>query len=164
LVLGYYSICFGGASLPSLEGRVIKVTEDNSFLVKIKKEMSTEFHRKLKFETKKDPHINVGVSTKITPYYAKLKYLLEPEDEYSLYYLLSMGANLVEGEEIDFNKFFGDIEQSLNYGIGVGITIKNIELEILYGKYNYQILGAPQQEDKNFYSSTKLTFNCKYRF
>lgn len=159
-------ICFGRDSLPSLEGRIIKIEQDNSLLTRIEKDVNIpiEFYRRLEFETEEEPYINIGVSTKITPYYAKIKYLLDPEDEYSPYYLFSTGANLVEGEEIGFNEFLGNFEQRLNYGIGVGITIKNFEFEILYGKYNYQILGVSQQEDENLYSSTKLTFNCKYRF
>lgn len=101
---------------------------------------------------------------KITPYYARLKYLLNPEDHSSPYYLFLMGANLVEGENINFYEFVGDLEQRINYGIGVGITFKNVEFEILYGKYNYQIFRVSRKQKEDLYSSTKLTFNCKYKF
>ena len=93
-----------------------------------------------------------------------VKYLLNPEDKYSPYYLFSTGTNLIDGEEIDINEFLGNFRQRLNYGIGIGITIKNIEFEILYGKYNYQIIGVTKQKEDTLYSSNKLTFNCKYRF
>lgn len=124
----------------------------------------TYFYRRLEVETGKEPYISIGISTKIIPYYAKIKYLLDPDDQHSPYYLLSGGVSLAEGEEIDFDKFLDNLEQRINYGLGVGIIIKNIEFEILYGKYNYQIFGVPQQEEEKLYSSTKLTFNCKYRF
>ncbi|UUV18583.1 porin family protein [Fusobacteria bacterium ZRK30] len=124
----------------------------------------TGFYRRLEFETGEEPYINVGVSTKIIPYYAKLKYLLDLEDQSSPYYLFSMGVNLVEGEDIAFDAFLDDLSQRVNYGIGVGITFKDVEVEILYGKYNYQNIGIPHQDEKSLYSSTKITFGCKYRF
>ncbi|MEI6857944.1 hypothetical protein [Psychrilyobacter sp.] len=165
-MLLYCGICFASDPRPYLEGRIIKNEEDNSTLARIERKVGipTEFYRRLEVETGEEPYISIGINTKITPYYAKIRYLLDPGNEYSLYYLFSGGVNLAEGEEINFDKFLDNLEQSINYGIGIGITIKNVEFEILYGKYNYQILGAPQEEEENLYSSAKLTFNCKYRF
>lgn len=166
MVFVYCGICFGRDPLPSLEGRIIKIEEDNSLLARIEREVGipTEFYRRLEFETGEEPYISVGVSTKIIPYYAKIRYLLDPEDQSSPYYLFSAGVNFVEGEEFEFDVFLDDLRQRINYGVGVGITVENIEFEILYGRYNYQILGVPQEEEENLYNSTKLTFNCKYRF
>lgn len=166
MIFLYYGICFGRDPLPSLEGRTIKVEEDNSLLTVIEREIGIPagFYRRLEFETGEEPYINVGVSTKIIPYYAKLKYLLDPENQYSPYYLFSMGVNLVEGEDIAFDAFLDDLSQRINYGVGVGIAFKNIEVEVLYGKYNYQNIGVPHQDEKSLYSSTKITFGCKYRF
>ncbi|MCS5420557.1 MULTISPECIES: hypothetical protein [Psychrilyobacter] len=118
----------------------------------------------MEFETGEAAYISIGVSTKIIPYYAKIKYLLDPEDQSSPCYLFSAGVNLVEGEGVDLDKFLNDFNQMVNYGVGVGITVKNVEFEILYGKYNYQIIEVTQQEEENIYNSTRLTFNCKYRF
>lgn len=162
----YCGICFGRAPLPSLEGRAIHVEEETSLLSTIERKIGipTEFYRRLEFETGEEPYINVGVNTKIIPYYAKLKYLLDPEDQTSPYYLFSAGVNLVEGEDIAFDKVLNDLAEMVNYGIGVGIAFKNIELEVLYGKYNYQNIGIPQENEKSLYSSTKITFGCKYRF
>ncbi|OQY42882.1 MAG: hypothetical protein B6227_00810 [Fusobacteriia bacterium 4572_74] len=166
LVFAYCAICFGKDPLPSLEGKIINIEEDNSFLVRIEREVwiPAETYRRLEFVSGKEPYINVGISTKIIPYYAKLKYLLNPEDKSSPYYLFSIGVNLVEGEDVAFNAFLDNISQRINYGIGVGVPFENIEIEILYGKYNYQNIGILQQEEKNLYSSTKITFGCKYRF
>lgn len=162
----YCGICFARDPLPSLEGRTIKIKEDNSLLTVIEREIGIPagFYRRLEFETGEEPYINVGVSTKIIPYYAKLKYLLDPEDQSSPYYLFSLGVNLVEGEDIAFNKVLNDLAEMINYGIGVGIVFKGLEIEVLYGKYNYQNIGIPHQDEKSLYSSTKLTFGCKYRF
>lgn len=165
-MIGYCEVGLSEDFLPSLEGRTIKIEKDNSLLTRMEKSVRIpgNFHNKIKFETKEEPYINIGFSTKITPYSAKIKYLLNPEDKYSPYYLFSTGTNLIDGEEIDINEFLGNFRQRLNYGIGIGITIKNIEFEILYGKYNYQIIGVTKQKEDTLYSSNKLTFNCKYRF
>lgn len=152
--------------MPSLEGRVIEVNKETSLLSMIERKagMSPRFFRKLKFETGEEAYINIGVNTKIIPYYTEVKYFLDPDKEFTAYYLLTLGVNLVDGDDIEFDKFLNDFSQSINYGIGVGITIRNIELEILFGKYNYQNIGNPQEKDKSLYSSTKITFACKYKF
>jgi hypothetical protein len=142
----------------------VEFEQDNPLLARGKVKIPTEFYRRLDFETGEEPYISIGVSTKIIPYYAKIRYLLDPKDESSPYYLFSIGVNLVDGEEVEINKFLDDLSQRINYGVGVGITLKNLELEMLYGRYNYEMIRVPQQEENDLYSSTKLTFNCKYKF
>ncbi len=166
MIFLYYGVCFGRAPLPSLEGRIIKIEEEDSLLSMIERGVGipAEFYKRLEFETGEEPYINVGVNTKIIPYYAKLKYLLDPEDQTSPYYLFSAGVNLVEGEDIAFDRVLDDLAQRVNYGIGVGVAFKNTELEMLYGRYNYENIGIYQQDQKSLYSSTKITFGCKYRF
>jgi len=140
--------------------------KENSLLLTIEKklEIPYEVYRRLEFESGKEPYMNIGVSTKIIPYYAKLKYLLNPGNESSTYYLFSMGVNLIEDEEVALDMFIDDIAQRVNYGVGVGISLENLELEILYGKYNYENLRVYQQKDDNLYNLTRITFGCKYRF
>ena len=161
-----FEACFGSEFLPSLEGRIIEIEEDDSILVRLEREIGipTEFYRRLEFETGEEPYISIGINTRIIPYYAKLRYLLGLEDESSPYYLFSVGVNFIDGEEVSFNKALDNLAQRVNYGIGVGIVIDNTELEILYGKYNYQMIGISHSEEKDLYSATKLTFNYKYRF
>ena len=142
----------------------MKFEKNNSLLARGEAKVPTEFYRRLDFETGEEPYISIGVNTKIIPYYAKIRYLLDPEDKSSPYYLFSVGVNLVDGQEVEINKFLDDLSQRINYGVGVGITLKNLELEILYGRYNYEMLRVPQQEENDLYSSTKLTLNCKYKF
>lgn len=142
----------------------MKFEKNDSFLAGRVAKIPTEFYRRLDFETGEEPYISIGVSTKIIPYYAKIRYLLDPKDESSAYYLFSVGVNLVDGQEVEINKFLDDLSQRINYGVGVGITLKNLELEMLYGRYNYEMLRVPQQEENDLYSSTKLTLNCKYKF
>jgi hypothetical protein len=166
LIFVYFGICFGKDPLPSLEGRIIKAEEDNSLLAMIEREVGipTEFYRRLEFETGEEPYISIGVSTRIIPYYAKIRYLLDPEDDTSPYYLFSMGVSFIDGEELDFNVFLNDLAQRVNYGVGVGVTYNRFEIEILYGQYNYYMFGVPRSTQTDLYNSTKLTFNCKYRF
>lgn len=166
MVFLYYGICFSKDPQPSLEGRTIKIEKENPILTIIEDRVGipANFYRRLEFETGEEPHINVGLSTRIIPYYAKLKYLLDPENQSSPYYLFSLGINLVEGEDMAFDEFLDDIGQRVNFGIGVGILLKKLELEVLYGKYNYQNVGLSQEKEKSLYSSTKITFACKYRF
>ena len=149
-----------------MEGRIVETKKYNSILARIERTIGipTEFYKRLGFETGEEPYISVGVSTRIIPYYAKLRYFLDPEDQDSPYYLFSLGVNFVDGEEISFDKVLDNLAQRINYGVGVGVMIDNTELEILYGKYNYQMVGIPHSEEKDLYTSTKLSFNYKYRF
>jgi hypothetical protein len=145
---------------PSLEGHEIEKEKSTSILELI----LTGASERIKFEAGEEDEINLGGDTIIYPYYAKLRYLLDPQDNYTPYYLVSLGINYVDGEELIFSKFVNDLTERMNYGIGVGIEFKESEIEILYGKYNYQVVGVAKIESENMYSSTRLTLKYKYKF
>jgi len=151
---------------PSLEGHQIEIVSEDPLMTKIENisGISNEFYRRLKFDIGEDLSINLGANVTIYPYYAKIKYLLDPSNNFTPYYLISVGFNYIDGEDIAFAKVLDDLSQRMNYGIGVGIEFYHFELEVLYGKYNYQVISVSHEDDMNLYSSTKLTLNCKYRF
>ena len=151
---------------PSLEGHQVQRVSEDPLMAKIEgiSGLSNEFYRRLRFDVGEDATINLGANVTIYPYYAKMKYLLDPSNNYTPYYLVSIGFNYVDGEDIAFAKILDDLSQRMNYGIGVGIEFFNLELEVLYGKYNYQVISISYEDDLNLYSSTKLTFSFKYRF
>ncbi|RUA07045.1 MAG: hypothetical protein DSY38_03400 [Fusobacteria bacterium] len=150
---------------PTSEGHQIE-EQDTSILERIEDTLRLPkgFTNRFVMDTGEEATINVGPSATIIPYYAKLKYLLDPTGIYSPYYLIMVGANYVEDDDIAISKMVEDISQMLNYGIGVGVEFPNTEIEILYGRYNYQMIWNGREEDKNLYSSTKLTISYKYKF
>ena len=117
---------------------------------------------RLKFDAGEEAHILAGGSTKVIPYYANIKYLLDPYRNYSTSYIISIGANYVDGEDMD--KILDNLSQRLNYGIGVGIEYNNSEFQLLYGRYNYKMIIISNEDDENLYKSAKLTLTWKYRF
>jgi hypothetical protein len=118
---------------------------------------------RLRFDAGEEAAIMVGPTTTVYPYYAKLMYLLDPAGRYTPYYVISLGFNYIDGEDVAFAKVMDELSERVNYGIGVGVNFDSSEIEILYGKYNYETIST-SHDDRNTYSSTRLTFTYKYKF
>jgi len=114
---------------------------------------------RIKFDAGEEDYIYAGSSTTIIPYYASLKYLLDPYQKFSPFYIVKIGINYVDDEDI--SKLLDELSQRFNYGIGVGVEYNNLVFGLLYGKYSYSTLIPSHLSDKDI---TKLTFSWKYKF
>jgi hypothetical protein len=125
---------------------------------------ATRFLGRIEVEFGEDPYIVVGHSGEIYPYYANLKYNLNPYDETSSYYLISIGFNWVDGEDFNLNRIVSSLGERINYGIGAGKEFENSKIEVLYGRYNYKMIMSAKLDEKNLYSSTRITILYEYKF
>lgn len=147
---------------PSLEGRTLPwqkqytTVEDTEEILGIPE----SFYSHFQYESGTGFTMRTGKNTKIIPYYAKLRYLLHPILFQTLYYVATLGISYIDGEELEMDRLVNEYMKRVNYGMGIGILVGNLEMEFLYGVYNYQI----QTYEKDVYHSTRITLIAKYVF